>query len=65
LSLPPWPVVDLAGAELRWSFGVGRSLFEPFCADGPLSGTAFFCAGEGPAWPVVLFSSGFCAPLWP
>ena len=41
-------------------------MFEPFCSDGPLSGVAFFWAGEGATWPVVLFSS-FCAPLvlWP
>ena len=37
-------------------------MFEPFCSDGPLSGVAFFWAGEGATWPVVLFSS-FCAPL--
>ena len=42
--------------------------FELFRSDGPLSGAAFFCACEGAAWPVVLFSSGFCAPFfwaWP
>jgi hypothetical protein len=81
LSLLPWPVVDLLGAELRWSFWAGLASPEPDRSDGPLSGVAFFCAFVGPwpvvplslgfwasaPWPVVAFGSDFCAPLelWP